>query len=824
MAKNIGMIFNKLILLFILGIGTCYGQTTYYVSNVSGDDANEGSESEPFKTIQHAAEIMESGDICLIKQGVYRETVTPPTGGLTFKNFERDYVVVTGLDIVNNWTHHSGSIYKASVLDSVTMVFVNGKHMDWARYPNHEGNKLSKGDMMEVDLPNANPVDYGKVIMPNEPDFPANHWKGGIFHGVAGEGTWWTGLRGQIVSSSGNQLQCEDYSFNWTRPQSGFGGLGRGFIIGAFNAMDTGKEWIWQNEELFYYTEDGQDINSIIVEARVRLAAFDLSDKDNIKLEGLHIKAGNILMPSANNCSIIGCTLKYSGSFANFYIDGHSQREAFGDYEYSGAGISIGGKNNLVKDTYVGYSWVTGISLWGDSNTVDNCIVEECNWMGERYSLIQSLGDDNTITNNSLSRAGRDGIDLGHNEFGLRYSRRATVKYNTVFNVAYLSPDSGYIYVHHRRGTNELGNSELAYNILNGYHSPTYFSGHGGIYLDGGSSGYTIHHNVIMNCKAGVKSNNIKFIHQPNHNFIFNNTFVNVKIPVRLNTKEEAKANLGSVQVVAKNNLSTDKKAKYLATELANNLEVSETDLSDIENFKFHLVAGSAAIDAGKVIQDPVWPDETLGVTGITDGFLGLAPDVGAFEFGVEPWKAGGDLGMPILLDELGFLDELIDGIVIDEDVIDDAVAFEEAKAERARATRWQTSNEDIWLLTDYSALNQARKKSLGETGGMAFRKIFDLVPNETYRMTFTYDFSNKANATGTGVIISAHDGELTADNYSNLGSKKIITNVKAPEKEKGTAVFEFTPISDTAYIVVHKVGEDALKAKVEVSRLKFEY
>ena len=47
------------------------------------------------------------------------------------------------------------------------------------------------------------------------------------------------------------------------------------------------------------------------------------------------------------------------------------------------------------------------------------------------------------------------------------------------------------------------------------------------------------------------------------------------------------------------------------------------------EDFDFSLVAGSAAIDAG------------VALPGITDGFTGSAPDLGAIEFGKPAPKYG---------------------------------------------------------------------------------------------------------------------------------------------------------------------------------------
>ena len=47
----------------------------YYVS-ISGDDSNPGTLELPFRTIQHAASIVEAGDTVHIRGGIYREKIS----------------------------------------------------------------------------------------------------------------------------------------------------------------------------------------------------------------------------------------------------------------------------------------------------------------------------------------------------------------------------------------------------------------------------------------------------------------------------------------------------------------------------------------------------------------------------------------------------------------------------------------------------------------------------------------------------------------------------------------------------------------------------
>ena len=62
----------KKILLFLI-ISFIYS-AEYYVST-TGDLLNIGTFDSPFLHVQQAADIMQAGDICYIRQGVYHEQV-----------------------------------------------------------------------------------------------------------------------------------------------------------------------------------------------------------------------------------------------------------------------------------------------------------------------------------------------------------------------------------------------------------------------------------------------------------------------------------------------------------------------------------------------------------------------------------------------------------------------------------------------------------------------------------------------------------------------------------------------------------------------------
>jgi alpha-L-arabinofuranosidase len=108
----------------------------------NGCDTWAGSIARPFKTIQRAAELAKAGDIITVHEGIYREHVNPKNGGTS--NNERiiyeaapgENVVVSGGEIITDWTKVEGSTYKAIIPNSFFGDFNPYKEVvggDWFR-------------------------------------------------------------------------------------------------------------------------------------------------------------------------------------------------------------------------------------------------------------------------------------------------------------------------------------------------------------------------------------------------------------------------------------------------------------------------------------------------------------------------------------------------------------------------------------------------------------------------------------------------------------------------------------------------------------------
>ncbi len=208
-----------------------------YVDAKNRKDTNTGSLESPFRTIQAAADNMVSGDISHIRAGIYRETVIPESDGLTFKNYEGEYVLITGLDVISDWQPYNGGEANGNMQTpsstKITQVFVDGKRMNWARYPNEDEDMLSTGELDLVNINTEQPTDLVNFTrMESKPD---DYWVGACFIGLPTTRNWWTAYfeaENFTSQTGGNKASTEYFPY-----------IGEGYLeMGGLGATVT-----WNN-------------------------------------------------------------------------------------------------------------------------------------------------------------------------------------------------------------------------------------------------------------------------------------------------------------------------------------------------------------------------------------------------------------------------------------------------------------------------------------------------------------------------------------------------------------------------------------------------
>ncbi|MCL2322049.1 MAG: right-handed parallel beta-helix repeat-containing protein [Oscillospiraceae bacterium] len=101
---------------------------TYHVAK-SGSDKNNGTESQPFLTINMAASKAASGDTIIVHEGEYREWVKPKESGLsnarriTYEAYEGEKVIIKGSERIQSWEKLEGSVWRVMLPNSFFGVY-----------------------------------------------------------------------------------------------------------------------------------------------------------------------------------------------------------------------------------------------------------------------------------------------------------------------------------------------------------------------------------------------------------------------------------------------------------------------------------------------------------------------------------------------------------------------------------------------------------------------------------------------------------------------------------------------------------------------------
>ena len=116
------------------------GAGTYYVSAAGDDKADGRTEGAALATLAEAARRAQTGDRILLRRGdVFRESVAIATPGIEVDAYgpaDAQRPVVSGGVPITGWQPYKGSIYVAQTQADAGYLYVNGKLMTIARYPN----------------------------------------------------------------------------------------------------------------------------------------------------------------------------------------------------------------------------------------------------------------------------------------------------------------------------------------------------------------------------------------------------------------------------------------------------------------------------------------------------------------------------------------------------------------------------------------------------------------------------------------------------------------------------------------------------------------
>jgi alpha-N-arabinofuranosidase len=94
--------------------------TEFHVAT-NGNDVNSGTRETPLRTIQHAADLAQPGDVITVHEGTYRERINPPRGGesdakrIVYQAEAGKKVEIKGSEIITGWERVTNDTWQATV-------------------------------------------------------------------------------------------------------------------------------------------------------------------------------------------------------------------------------------------------------------------------------------------------------------------------------------------------------------------------------------------------------------------------------------------------------------------------------------------------------------------------------------------------------------------------------------------------------------------------------------------------------------------------------------------------------------------------------------
>ena len=594
------------------------GAVDYYVAT-DGADSNSGTTlGQPFRTIQKAADLVLAGDNVYVRQGTYRETVSilktaTAASPITFQPYQGERATITGLDEVSSsWSPHSGSIYRVPVTGGASQVFVDGKAMHEARWPNAVYNNPLRANQADVSTASMQTFPSISTITSSTLTGAGNYAGGKV---AINGGNEFVAITGAVTGGSGNSLNFQwpslfDTSVYHPKPGSDF------YIYDTLAALDSPKEWYYDSSasQLYLQAPGNVDPSTQTVEVRKRDLAFDIQNfSEYINISGFQIKAAGINV-AGDKSTLDNLQIIYPTAFTD------PQGWDNPTTPFNPAGVRISGFLNTVSNSEIAYSWGDGVKLAFSRNTVDNNLIHDADWNGTDAAPVNADGSGgrNTISNNTLYNAGRSGVLF-------RYLNPDTdILSNDISRFGYITKDLGGIYTFLHEG--QTDGTVVAYNKIRDVRDPNIFDA--GIYMDVGTTppspeSVTVHHNVVTDTPVGV-------LFYPNNHNIYNNTLWDVNQAVKVVVTA---SNVNTI-----NNLSNS--TTFHGSTVSNNWAGSDPFVNSAAG-DYTLAPGSGPVDFGMVIP------------GITDGYTGSAPDAGAFESGTPAWTAGSNFKTWLFADQV---------------------------------------------------------------------------------------------------------------------------------------------------------------------------
>ncbi len=279
--------------------------TTYFVKQGGSDQQNGRSDSAAYATLAKAAASAKSGDvICLRRGDVFRESASL-SDGVSLKDYGTGSLpAVSGALQITGWTPwtNNGLIFSAPVSKKIVNLFVNGKLMRIARYPNTGWlwTKTNNGASTTV-------ASDGLAANPRNADGYWNNCRMRWRHW-----SWYYDTR--IITdyaAAGGKMTLAGTPAN----ESGNGESGWGFYCdGKLTELDTAGEWFYDATAatVYAYPPAGVTLQNALVEGMCNETGVSVSNGTVERINFRHFSGSGLEVTSTS--TVDGCLFEGIGS------------------------------------------------------------------------------------------------------------------------------------------------------------------------------------------------------------------------------------------------------------------------------------------------------------------------------------------------------------------------------------------------------------------------------------------------------------------------------------------------------------------------------
>ncbi len=606
---------KQLCLILLCAIAWPSYATDRYVATTGSDTTGNGSIGNPYATIAKAVSMMSSGDTCWLRGGTYHEEVVLSSkNNLSFRAYNDEQVTMDGtVEITTPWSVHSGSIYKTTLPQDVWQLFADGEMAMPARCPNASLTDESVWDQDNnwAKLSGADLNNLTTMI-----DTPTGHSDlAGLGFSVVDAmavlniGSFRTYTHKVLTHTSGTTTFTVDPVFK--RKSSGNQFY---FLEGMLEFLDVQNEWYFNDttKELYYWGDTNATIRG-----KVQDYAFNLTNCDGITISGIDFFATTVRFKNCDRAWV---------EKGDYNFPSCTKRMLGAEQVAPAATEFDGGTDNTFFDNTMRYADTEAIYMNGADNRIENCLFEYIDWScGDLPGLMGAV----YMYGSSPTYRGNTGHTTGGSAFFL-INAIPNAKMNRIEHFGLVQNDGSAI----QMTVNNQTGSETAYNWF--FNNDKYGARFDASTTPGSPTGSDglMHHNVGMNVKSTI-------MQKGDYHECFNNTSMDCINNGIIILKDDVSDAIGTV---VRNN-AVEKLASGRSGNVAlaaatihdhnwNGYENGNADmrtlLRDPDNFDFRPIPNSVLVDAG------------TNITGITDGYVGSAPDIGAYEHGAANyWIAG---------------------------------------------------------------------------------------------------------------------------------------------------------------------------------------